>query len=204
MKKSLGIFCILLALFAGCGVEPEKRAYPLAVSLDLQEGEYQVSYGMARLSAVTGQGKEPESDSGEKLTFRGESLAAVRQAYDRSQQYYLDTGHVQAVLLGESLQKNREKLAQALGELEENRMLGSGCYVFSSPDPGSLMALDGTALESLGEYLVGIYENRPADQGEKGVTLQEVYSAWYRYGSLPDLPRVVRGENGLPVVENVD
>ena len=202
MRRALGIFCILMTLMAGCGVEPEKRAYPLAVSLDLREGEYEVRYGMARLSAVTGQGKEPEGDSAERLAFRGESLEAVRRAYHRSQQYYLDTGHVQAVLLGETLQEDREKLAQALEEMEENRMLGSGCYVFSCPDPGALMGLDGTVLESLGEYLVGIYENRPADQGEKGVTLQEVYSAWYRDGSLPALPRAVLGENGLPVVEN--
>lgn len=202
MKKSLGILCILLLLLSGCGVEPEKRAYPLALSLDLKEGEYEVRYGMARLSAVTGQGKEPESNSAESQAFRGDSLKAIRQAYDRSQQYYLDTGHVQAVLLGETLQEDREKLASALKEMEENRMLGNGCYVFSSPDPGALMELDGTELESLGEYLVGIYENRPSNQGEKGVTLQEVYSAWYRDGSLPALPRAVLGGNGLPVVEN--
>ena len=64
------------------------------------------------------------------------------------------------------------------------------------------MELDGTEVESLGEYLVGIYENRPSEQGEKGVTLQEVYSAWYGEGSLPALPRAVLGENGLSVVEN--
>lgn len=202
MKRGLGILCILLLFLTGCGVEPEKRAYPLALSVDLKDGIYEVRYGMARLSAVTGQGKEPESDSGESQAFRGTSLKEVRQAYDRSQQYYLDTGHVQAVLLGEALQEDREKLAGALKEMEENRMLGSGCYVFSSPDPGALMELDGTEVESLGEYLVGIYENRPSEQGEKGVTLQEVYSAWYGDGSLPALPRAFLGENGLPIVEN--
>ncbi|RHV90071.1 hypothetical protein DXA96_07605 [Lachnospiraceae bacterium OF09-33XD] len=65
-KKSLrrrlsecAALCAAALFLWGCaGVEPEKRAYPLAVSVDYINGEYEVVYGMANLPADTGQGKD--------------------------------------------------------------------------------------------------------------------------------------------------
>ena len=61
MKKRKGllamVFLLSLAL-TGCQiVEPEKRAYPLVVGLDLQEVQYHVYLGMAQLSSSTVQCK---------------------------------------------------------------------------------------------------------------------------------------------------
>lgn len=204
MRRGIGLACLACAFLSACGVEPEKRAYPLTVSLDTWGDVYEVRYGMAQLASVTGQGKDPGGSGRQELSFCGENFREIQEIYDRSQQYYLDTGHVQVILLGEGLLDNRGMLERALEELEEDRMLGSGCYVFSCVDTGELMELEGTAVKSLGEYLAGIYENRPEGAEEESVTLQEVYSAWHRDGEMPRLPKVSVGENGLPCVEKLD
>lgn len=44
----------------GCaGIEPE-RMYPLAMGVDVSEGEYILTYAMPDLPRATGQGKEEE------------------------------------------------------------------------------------------------------------------------------------------------
>lgn len=105
---------ILLTAFflVSCGVEPEKRAYPLAVTLDVRDGRYEAGFGMGDLSALTGQGKA-EKEEKEPQIYTGDTLKEVREDYSRSQQYYLDTGHVQAVLLGEGLLEEEAFLEQA-------------------------------------------------------------------------------------------
>ena len=40
----------------GCaGIEPEKRMYPLAMGVDVSEGEYILTYAMPDLPRATGQ-----------------------------------------------------------------------------------------------------------------------------------------------------
>ena len=73
-------------------------------------------------------------------------------------------------------------MEQALKEMEDNRMLGSGCYVFSCREPEAFLKLDGSEVGSLREYVAGTYKNRPSDQREEAATLQEVYTAWHDRG----------------------
>ena len=105
---------------------------------------------------------------------------------------------------GEGLLEEEAFLEQALAEMEDNRMLGSGCYVFSCKEPEVFLKLDGSEVDSLGEYLAGVYKNRPSDQREDAVTLQEVYTAWHDRGELPPLPAVTLGENQKILVDNPD
>ena len=106
------------------------------------------------ISALTGQGKA-EKEEKEPQIYTGDTLKEVREDYSRSQQYYLDTGHVQAVLLGEGLLEEEAFLEQALAEMEDNRMLGSGCYVFSCKEPEVFLKLDGSEVDSLGNIWRG-------------------------------------------------
>ena len=203
-RKGMFRGILLTAFFlVSCGVEPEKRAYPLAVTLDVRDGRYEAGFGMGDLSALTGQGKA-EKEEKELQIYTGDTLKEVREDYSRSQQYYLDTGHVQAVLLGEGFLEEEAFLEQALAEMEDNRMLGSGCYVFSCKEPEVFLKLDGSEVDSLVEYLAGVYKNRPSDQREDAVTLQEVYTAWHDRGELPPLPAVTLGENQKILVDNPD
>ena len=89
-KKSLrrrlsecAALCAAALFLWGCaGVEPEKRAYPLAVSVDYINGEYEVVYGMANLPADTGQGKDPQAGGAEQnagTVFRGKDLKEIQK-----------------------------------------------------------------------------------------------------------------------------
>lgn len=118
MKKRKGllamVFLLSLAL-TGCQiVEPEKRAYPLVVGLDWQEGQYQVYLGMAQLSSSTGQGKEGgEEQQGTgtgALLLEGDSQEAIQKLYDSTRELYLDPGHIQSVIFGKGLLENPERL----------------------------------------------------------------------------------------------
>ena len=194
--RRFGCFAVLMILLWsmwGCGgVEPEKRAYPLVVSVDIQDGQYQVIYGMANLSFSTGQDKSG-GNSGENgnttLLFTGNDMQEILQMYNRTQESYLDLGHVQVFILGKNLTGRPRDLDQVLQYLENQPILGDGANVFVSEDPKKIMELNGSRVESLGTYLTGIYENRPDDREDMMVTLQDVYREWHRGGSLtlPDL-----------------
>ncbi|MCI5649534.1 MAG: hypothetical protein ACI4EG_08920 [Fusicatenibacter sp.] len=197
-KKGVVWLCLLLVLiFGGCGgVEPEKKAYPLAVSFDFREGMYEVIYGMADLPVLTGQGKsgegtgEEESSGGEGTCFRAESLEKIGELYDLSQEYQLDLGHVQAVIFGEQLLLEQNQMEEVLKYLEQNRDLGGQALVFMTGDPKKLMVLNGSGEDSVGKYLNGLYENRETKEREP-VTLADLYYEWYNYGTLPGLPEVI-------------
>lgn len=46
-RKGMFRGILLTAFFlVSCGVEPEKRAYPLAVTLDVRDGRYEAGFGM--------------------------------------------------------------------------------------------------------------------------------------------------------------
>ena len=94
-----------MCLFAGgCGgVEPEKRIYPLALGVDLDEKKnYVFTYGMPDMMRATGQDKAGEEGVG-SLTVSGSSFSEIEQVYRRSQGKYLDLGHLQILVLGNSM-----------------------------------------------------------------------------------------------------
>lgn len=182
---------IMLCFLWGCGgVEPEKRAYPLVVSIDIQEDLYQVIYGMANLSFSTGQNKSGD-DAGQgnntTLLFSGENMQEVLREYDQTQENYLDVGHIQVFIFGKNLAEQPKRFHEVLQYLEQQPVLGDGACVFVSEDPKEIMELNGSRVESLGTYLTGIYENRLNDKEEGMVTLQDIYRTWHSKGSL-ELP----------------
>ena len=196
MKKRKGllvmVFLLSLAL-TGCQiVEPEKRAYPLVVGLDWQEGQYQVYLGMAQLSSSTGQGKEGgEEQQGTgtgALLLEGDSQEAIQKLYDSTRELYLDPGHIQSVIFGKGLLENPERLSGVLERMETNISMGSSAYVFAAEDVGAVLGENGTAVESLGQFLSGIYENRT--RYEKPVTLAGIYRDRHNQGTIPELPRI--------------
>lgn len=194
MKKWFTIiFCLAMGLFLwGCtGVEPEKRAYPLVLGVDVKDGQYRFSYGMPNMPASTGQEKEDSSQKGTPaLAISGSTFEDIYRDYNRTQEKYLDFGHLEVLLLGRGME-DKNRWEPLLNYLKDHKEMGEDIYVFSIEDMDAVMSLNGGAIDSLGDYLKGIYENRPAGQTKKGVTLRDVYYSWYEKDELPSLPKVV-------------
>lgn len=185
------VFLLTGSLWA-CGVPLEDRAFPLSVAVDYTEGKYEVYYGMPDLSAETGQDKEGEN-SGQKETvvcYRGRSMEETEELFLRSQEDYLDLGHVKAFLLGENLLKNKNAYEALLAYLEEKPSVAGNIYVFSCRSPREIMELEGTELDSLGTFLVRIVESRPYSRQEEQTDLQSLYNAWHNQENRPSMLQV--------------
>lgn len=191
---------VLAAVFlGGCqGVEPENRAYPMAMAVEAAEKGYQVILGMPDMQSATGQDKQAEGSSQSVLILEGETFQDIRNLYDRTQEKYLDLGHLKALIFGEKLIEEK-KWSDTLRFLKEESFVGEDIYVFKTEDIEKLMERNGDQGISAGEYLTGIYENRPKHKARKGVTLKEVYHNWYRFGDLPVLPGVRADEDGMEI-----
>ena len=211
-KKRLRLVCLVfgsMMLLSSCGaVEPEKRLYPLALAFDyaVEEdavpengtktetagGKWRVWYAPANLAVVTGQGKEEQEEGTDEdpasLFFEAETLEEIRQQYDSIGEYDLDTGHVQAILFSDALLGKRGRMEELLNHLKQDRTLGHNAYLFHAETPELLMKQNGKQMESVGEYLCGIYDNRV--KRKEAVTLAELYYAWENTRRIPWIPRV--------------
>ncbi len=198
-KKYAVLPLAVLLLLWGCGgTEPEKRAFPLAVSVDAEGDDFLVTYAMADLPLMTGQGKDPggsgeEQDTGSR--FRGQDFQEIRQKYRDSQEYLLDLGHVKALILGDSLLENREKREELFREIEKSPVLGKNLYLFRAAKPEQIMAQNGKEKDSVGEFLAGFYENQKDGERRTPVTLEDFFYQWSNRGEIPRLP-VLECEDG--------
>lgn len=189
-----------MLILTGCGgVGPEERAYPLTILIDRVPEGYQVIYDMADLSQMTGQDKQ--GDGGENGGETGNSYLAaqpggIRKLYDACSQYELDTGHVKAVIFGETLLGNQEAVTEVMEWLEQDRNLGRNAIVFCAEQPSAVMEKRGQLGESIGVFLKGIYENRE-EKTHRPVTLDDVFYTWYNDGTLPQIPEAVPTDRGL-------
>ncbi len=216
--KKLRLICLAfvgVVALSSCGaVEPEKRLYPLAIAFDYiddteedsampesgEDGEaaertgsrWRVWYAPANLAVVTGQGKDEQEEGTDEepasLFFEAETFEEIGQQYDSTEEYDLDTGHVQAIVFSNALLADRGRMEELLTYLEQDRALGHNAYLFHAEDPGLIMEQNGKQVESVGEYLCGIYDNR-VDQKE-AVTLAELCYAWENARSIPWIPKV--------------
>lgn len=210
--KRLRLVCLVfgsMMLLSSCGaVEPEKRLYPLALAFDYAveedavpengkktetaDGKWRVWYAPANLAVVTGQGKEEQEEGTDEdpasLFFEAETLEEIRQQYDNIGEYDLDTGHVQAIVFSDALLGKKGRMEELLNHLKQDRTLGHNAYLFHAETPELLMKQNGKQMESVGEYLCGIYDNRV--KRKEAVTLAELYYAWENTRRLPWIPCV--------------
>lgn len=187
-----------LALIAGCtGMDPEKRLFALAIGMDRVDDAYVITYGMPKLPQATGQGS-PQEDESTLLSFSGKTFGETEEAYNRSQEKYLDLGHLQVLLLGKGIVENQD-WDLVLDYLKHRSMVGENVYVFYAEDPEEILGWQGTSGTSVGEYLAGILENRTDSHGTPGVTLRQVYHQYEKDGSLVKLPEVRLEGNSLNI-----
>lgn len=197
MKKLISAAAVLFVLtefLCGCAaIEPEKRAYPLAFSVDYREEAYEVIYATANLAGSTGQSKQEggQQDEGSQLlTFSGTDFAQIQQRYDESQEYYLDLGHVQAILFSRRLLHRPEKYEDTLLYLQSQEILGQNARVFVCDEPAEVIAAAESTGTSFGEFVSGMYENRPEKDKPQALELGELYQEFYNYHTIPSFPEI--------------
>lgn len=190
-KKTAAAAALSVMLFlSGCaGVEPEKRMYPLALGADTSEGRFVITYGMPDLPQATGQEKPEESGNVSALTITGMDFGEIEAQYNRSQEKYLDMGHLQVLILGNGILGDGKWLS-LLEYLEQEQFVGENVYVFRTENPKEVLEWKNGKGTSIGEYLTGLLENRMSGQQKRGVTLREVYHQRYQSGMMPELPEI--------------
>ena len=195
--SAAGLSVILMLVCTGCaGIEPEKRMYPLAMGIDTDGGEYIITYGMPDLSRATGEGKAEEGDAS-VLTIYGNSFDSIEKSYERTQEKYLDIGHLQILVIGRRLTET-DKWKEFMRYLKEESLAGENIYVFQAENPEELLKWsDGGT--SFGEYVTGLIENRMEKDKKKGVTLRQVYYQWYQRGVLQKLPEITMHDDEIQV-----
>lgn len=203
-QKIKGIISLVIAflLLEGCGgVEPEKRDYPLALAWDYEDSEYKVIYGMADLQEMTKQNKDGE-DTPAGLEIRGKSMNEIQEGYAKTQQYYLDLGHVKAVIFSERLLDQPRAYQHIVEGMQESPEVGKNAYVFMTDSLEEVMKAGGQEEDSLGEYLTGIYENQ-MNVSKDGVTLEDIYYDWNNEGRITKPPQLKVEEGQVVLCENL-
>lgn len=197
---ALSLFLVFSLFMGGCGsaVEPEKRMYPLAVGVDASAEDILVSYGMPDLSRSTGQGKEEEDGSTRVLQISGSDFREIEQIYDRSQEKFLDMGHVQVFVLGQTILEDG-RWRMVLEYLKQEPFTGEDIYVFVTSQAQEVLKWQGENNSSAGEYITGLMENRMSEQRNQAVTLRDVFYRWYKEDSLPVLPRITVTDSSLEI-----
>lgn len=201
IKKVATVGCIFLALVLTCsgcaGIEPEKRMYPLALGIDVSGDDFVISYGMPDLPDATGQGKEEENTDHSVLTLKGNDFEAIQKLYDRSQNRYLDIGHLEVIIMGNELMESG-RWEDFLNYLKMEPLAGENIYLFRTEDPEAVLKWDSGGA-SIGDYLTGLLENRVPTQQKEGVTLRQVYHQWYQDRTLLALPQITLVDGELEV-----
>ena len=199
MKKKafmMVIFLLYAVFLWGCsGVDPEKRAYPQVIAVDRIAGGDMVIFGMPNMQETTGQEKSGEENQDSTLVFTGKSMEEIYKHYNETQEKYLDLGHVNVLILGKGMIE-AGYWEQLLVTMKEETSFGEDIYVFTTEDIEKVMGYNGTRTNALGDYLIGVYENRPYDMKKAGTTLRQVYKTWYETNHLPVLPQLTIQENG--------
>lgn len=190
--------CLICMFFTGCSnLEPEKRAYPLALGVNQTAEGFTVSYGMPDMSKTTGQEKQGE-ESPQLLSITGSRFEEIQEKWLKSQEKYLDMGHLQILILGDAL-VGGEGWKVLLDYLKQEPQVGENIYVFQASNPEEVLKWTGSQGSTAGEYLQGILENRPQGKRIAGTTLRQLYYEKEKNGTLPVLCRVFVSEDSLTV-----
>lgn len=190
----------LLFLLSGCaGKEPEKRIYPMALGIQREGGNYLISYGMPNLSKETGQGKKEEGENPLYFQIKGKDFEEIREVYRRTQEKYLDLGHLQVLILSDHL-INSDYMAMLLQYLKDETTVGENICLFRAGDPAEILKWQHTSGTSVGEYLVSMMENNDLEDSRKKVTFRRVCHDWYENHKVLDLPEVKIHDTTLEIV----
>ena len=128
------------------------------------------------------------------LTVSGSNFSEIEQVYRRSQGKYLDLGHLQILVLGNSMLE-RENWRHLADYLRQELYVGENIYVFQAESGQKAVSCRSGTESSLGEWVQGIMENNQWDRRPDGITLRDIYYDFYTGKELQKLPVIrVEGE----------
>ena len=110
--------------------------YPLALGAEWSEDGWTLIYGMPELPGAEGQEKEESQNS--VLSIKGNDFDEIEKIYNRSQEKYLDMGHLQVLILKNQLVQS-EYWKELLAYLEKEPLIGENVYVFRSEYPEQIV-----------------------------------------------------------------
>lgn len=209
---ALAILAVTVLVYGYSCVEAQERAYALAMCVDWQKQGYKVWFletvpedggKSAGSSAGSSGGSQTTSEDGKTAQdqgacYMGATFREVQEEFARSNERYLDLGHVKAVVLDTSLLSNPPAAKAFFAELAALWRMDENSFVYQSEDVRELAEAD-LGNSSLGDYLGGIYENQLDRTGEP-LKLRGLLTSWENERYDKSVPEV-KLQAGKPCLE---
>ncbi len=210
---ALIILAATVLIYGYSCVEAQNRSYALAMCVDWQDDEYKVWFletvpeggsgeGGGKSSGGQGESGGSQDGSGGSQTvsedgksaedqeecYAGAAFQEVLDEFARSNEHYLDLGHVKVVVLDDTLLSNRPAAEPFFAELAALWRMDENSFVYQCKDVRELAEAD-LGDSSLGDYLSGIYENQQG-QTREPLKLRELLTSWENKRYDKSIPEV--------------
>lgn len=204
MKKStlrlkfLLVSLILLSAFGltGCAdmVEIQERDFVMALGIAWQD-EYQFTFALPNLDAVTGQSANSDQDSLVR-TIQGAAFPEIEENYNRNSKNRLDLRHLQAIVFDASICTRPTKMAEILEAINDNYELSHNVLVFYClGNTKDLIGMEGNPDSSIGDYLRKMNKNNQRG-GVAKVTIGQLITGQENNSTIA-IPVINQGESSV-------
>ena len=110
---------------------------------------------------------------------------------------------MQAILFSRRLLRRPQEYEETLRYLQSEEILGQNARVFVCDEPGEVIAAAEGTGTSLGEFLSGMYENRPEQEKPRALELGTLYQEYYNYNTIPSFPELNVEEGRILLLDKV-
>lgn len=190
---------ILLALaVSGCSsTELEQRSFPLAVGIDAGENLV-VSFDFPDLAQISEKGKTTDTAMG--LSLEGLDMYHVEKSYENNTNRVLDYNHMKAVVLGENILSDAEKLRALLLSWEQREESARNTSLLVGKESAAeILSLTDETEGSMGTYLEEMLESQKDFRQNKIVTMGNLMNQWHNQNELLLIP-VLTEKGNRPVI----
>ena len=208
-KRYMACFMIagLAVFFGGCAsTELEHRNFPLALGIDLQEkasrenesAKLVVSFDFPDLAQISEKGKAV--DTSMSLSLEGADMYRIEKSYENNTNRLLDYNHLKAVVLGENIFTDGNKLRTLLLSWEQQEASVRNTSLFAgSKSAAEILSLTQETEGSVGKYLEEMLESQKDFKQNKIVTVGNLMNQWHNQNELLLIP-VLTEEGDRPAV----
>lgn len=203
------LLLLVMLLLGGCSsTELEQRSFPLAVGIDLQEGNGEklaVSFDFPDLKQISEESKT--TDTPESLALEGVDMYHVEKSYENNTNRLLDYTHMKAVVLGENLFVNEDgsgadtsQLRKLLSSWEQRESSARNTSLFIGDESAAkILSLTEETEGSVGKYLEEMLESQKDFKQNKMVTVGNLMNQWHNQDELLLIP-VLTEQGERPVI----
>lgn len=206
-KKALRITAclVLLLCLTGCakGVELEDREFVLALGIDW-DGEkikfyYDTSDTLTESSSGDDDSGETKNEQQNAVMLEADGFYELQSVYGQQSDKYLDYNHLKAVIIGENLASDSDKLKELLQYVETNELFARNTKLFFTKEPEKIFELCQEADMVLGEYLEKMYVDSNYYVEGQSSSLGELLNHYHDSEELLLVP-VLKTEGTHPLV----